>query len=292
MLIGEVARRSGVSARMLRHYDSLGLVSPSGRTSGGYREYRAEDVERIFHVESLRSLGLSLTEVQRALADPQFRPAALVAELMDQAQARMAREGELLTRLRHVAAAGPSDWQAVLQVTSLLRDLTSPDARQRQRAALSTTDPSAAPAESLAEAVLGEVETNVAGALRWALARSGGDALGALARGLAASDPAVRRRAVEALEGLPQPESTELLRTVLDDPDAAVRVRAALALGARRRPEAVPALLDLVVAGTMDVEAGEALARVEPETLSDVRDGQPVRDEVYPPCPDRCLLQD
>ena len=60
MLIGEVARRSGVSARMLRHYDSLGLVRPTGRTGGGYREYSGADIRRIFHIESLRSLGLSL----------------------------------------------------------------------------------------------------------------------------------------------------------------------------------------------------------------------------------------
>ena len=48
MLIGEVARRSGVSTRMLRHYDALGLVRPTGRTVGGYREYSAEDIRGIF----------------------------------------------------------------------------------------------------------------------------------------------------------------------------------------------------------------------------------------------------
>ena len=67
MRIGEVAERSGVSARMLRHYDALGLVRPSQRSSTGYREYAPEDIRRIFHVESLRSLGLSLKEIGRAL---------------------------------------------------------------------------------------------------------------------------------------------------------------------------------------------------------------------------------
>ena len=50
MLIGEVARRSGVSSRMLRHYDTLGLVRPTGRTTGGYREYSDADIERLLHV--------------------------------------------------------------------------------------------------------------------------------------------------------------------------------------------------------------------------------------------------
>lgn len=63
----------GVSTRMLRHYDSLGLVRPTGRTVGGYREYSAGDIRRIFHVESLRLLGLSLRQIGRALEDPPSR---------------------------------------------------------------------------------------------------------------------------------------------------------------------------------------------------------------------------
>src|SRR5215471_13739488 len=73
VLIGDVARRSGVSARMLRHYESLGLVRPTGRTVAGYREYSSDDIRRIFHIESLRTLGLSLREVGRALDDPGFK---------------------------------------------------------------------------------------------------------------------------------------------------------------------------------------------------------------------------
>lgn len=44
MLIGEVAERSGISSRMLRHYDRTGVVSPSGRTAGGYRYYTDEEL--------------------------------------------------------------------------------------------------------------------------------------------------------------------------------------------------------------------------------------------------------
>ncbi len=74
MLIGEVARRSGVSTRMLRHYESLGLVRPTGRTVGGYREYSAVDIRRIFQVESLRSLGMSLRQIARARAGNPVAP--------------------------------------------------------------------------------------------------------------------------------------------------------------------------------------------------------------------------
>ncbi|HEY9311340.1 MAG TPA: MerR family transcriptional regulator [Williamsia sp.] len=85
MLIGELSRCTGISARMLRHHDSLGLVSSTGRSTAGYREYSRDDIVRIFRVESLRSLGMSLREVQRALDDPDFTPGSMVGELIDHA---------------------------------------------------------------------------------------------------------------------------------------------------------------------------------------------------------------
>ena len=75
---------------MLRHYDSLGLVRATGRTGAGYREYSGEDIRRIFHIESLRSLGLSLREVGRALDDPGFTPPALVGDLIGRTRERIA----------------------------------------------------------------------------------------------------------------------------------------------------------------------------------------------------------
>lgn len=186
MLIGEVARRSGVSARMLRHYESLGLVRPSGRTGSGYREYSAEDIRRIFQIESLRSLGLSLREIGRALDDPGSTPSALVADLIRQTRERIAAETELLTQLRRIDAAEPGDWKDVLQVIALLQALGSKSADARQRAALSSAAevPVPVPVEALVEAVLSETEPNVAGALRWALARSGDGGSALLAQGL------------------------------------------------------------------------------------------------------------
>lgn len=152
MLIGEVARRSGVSARMLRHYESLGLLRPSGRTGSGYREYSGEDIRRIFHIESLRSLGLSLREIGRALDDPGFTPSALVDDLIRQTRERIAAETDLLTRLRRIDAAEPAGWEDVLQVVAVLQALGSKSPAARQRAALSAGDE--VPVEALVEAVL------------------------------------------------------------------------------------------------------------------------------------------
>ncbi|MFD0053859.1 MerR family transcriptional regulator [Streptomyces sp. NPDC127168] len=260
MLIGEVARRSGVSARMLRHYESLGLVRPSGRTGSGYREYSGQDIRRIFHIESLRSLGLSLREIGRALDDPGFTPSELVGDLIHRTRERVAAETELLTRLSRIDAADPAGWEDVLQVVALLQALGSKSPGARQRAALSSGEEVPVPVEALVEAVLSEPDPIVAGALRWALARSGERGPALLAEALGSPAAAVRERAVQSLAELPGDEVTGHLRHALAGPDAKVRGWAALALGTRGVTEAVPELVDMIVAGRNDTDAADALS--------------------------------
>ncbi|MEV7989618.1 MerR family transcriptional regulator [Micromonospora sp. NPDC085948] len=260
MLIGDVARRSGVSARMLRHYDSLGLVRPTGRSGAGYREYSDEDIRLIFQVESLRSLGLSLRDVRRALDDPDFTPADLVDDLIQRTRQRIADELDLLTRLRRIGAAEPADWEDVLQVVALLQALGSSSAGRRQRAALSSVDGVPVPVEALVEAALNETDPNVAGALRWALAQSGDGGLALLADGLRAPQAEVRERAVQTVAEIPHDAATDVLRDALTNSDVVVRRYAALALGARRVVDAVPTLVDMVVEETKDAEAADVLA--------------------------------
>ncbi|MFD3751009.1 MerR family transcriptional regulator [Streptomyces cyaneofuscatus] len=280
MLIGEVARRSGVSARMLRHYESLGLVRPSGRTGSGYREYSEEDIRRIFHIESLRALGLSLREVKRALDDADFTPSTLVDDLIRRTRERIAAETELLTRLRRIHAADPAGWEDALQVVTLLQALGSKSADARQRAALasassaspgssaSSGDEVPVPVEALVEAALGESDPNVAGALRWALARSGDGAPALLAEGIGSPVAAVRERAVRSLAVLPGGEAAGHLRDALAHPDPVVRGHAALAIGARGDTDAVPALVDLLEEGRNDTDAADTLSVLASDTAT------------------------
>ncbi|MFD6274714.1 HEAT repeat domain-containing protein [Streptomyces sp. NPDC060209] len=260
MLIGDVARRSGVSARMLRHYDSLGLVRPTGRSDAGYRQYSSEDIRRIFHIESLRSLGLSLRDVGRALDDPGFTPSDLVDDLVRRTRERIAAETELLTRLRRIGAAEPAGWEDVLQIVALLHALGSKSAGMRQCAALSSVDEVPVPVEALVEAALSETDPNVAGALRWALAQSGAVGSALLAEGLGSEAPEVRKRAVRSIAEFPDGEATALLQDALTNSDIVVRRYAALALGARGVADAVPTLVDMVVEETNDVDAADALS--------------------------------
>ena len=259
MLIGDVARRSGVSTRMLRHYDSLGLVRPTGRTTGGYREYSEDDIRRLFHVESLRSLGLSLRQIGRALEDPTFTPADLVGDLIKWTEDRLERDRELLDRLRTVQASTPSGWQGVLRIVELMHGITSPSAALRQQSVLAPVEDVRVPAELLAAAALTESDPNVAGALRCALARAGDDRLAAVASGLGSENADTRRRAVKAIAEMTGDEATAVLTDALGDDDPAVRGHAALTLGTRGVAAAVPTLVAMVVEGTNDVEAAEAL---------------------------------
>ena len=66
--IGEVAERTSLSLRTLRHYDEIGLVSPSDRTTGGFRLYTEADVERLLLIRRMKPLGFSLEQMGEVLA--------------------------------------------------------------------------------------------------------------------------------------------------------------------------------------------------------------------------------
>jgi DNA-binding transcriptional MerR regulator len=61
--IGEVATATGLTVRALHHYDQIGLVAPSVRTSGGHRLYTSADLVLLYEVTAMRQLGLSLDQV-------------------------------------------------------------------------------------------------------------------------------------------------------------------------------------------------------------------------------------
>jgi len=66
--IGEVADAVGLSLRTIRHYDELGLVPPSGRTTGGFRLYTDDDINRLRLLKHMKPLGFSLEEMRDLLA--------------------------------------------------------------------------------------------------------------------------------------------------------------------------------------------------------------------------------
>lgn len=66
--IGEAARRSGLTVKMIRHYDQLDLVRPSVRSAAQYRYYSEEDLHRLRFVGRARRLGFSMAQIRELLA--------------------------------------------------------------------------------------------------------------------------------------------------------------------------------------------------------------------------------
>jgi MerR family transcriptional regulator, thiopeptide resistance regulator len=68
--VGEVAHLAGVTVRTLHHYDEIGLLHPSTRSSAGYRRYSPDDLARLQRILAYRELGFSLEETTKLLDDP------------------------------------------------------------------------------------------------------------------------------------------------------------------------------------------------------------------------------
>jgi Cu(I)-responsive transcriptional regulator len=106
--IGEAARRSGVSAKMVRHYESLGLLPAVARTDAGYRQYTDREVHTLRFVRRARDLGFSMAEIGELLKlwQNQRRSSANVKKIASRhlaaLDAKMAEMGAMRKTLQHL----------------------------------------------------------------------------------------------------------------------------------------------------------------------------------------------
>jgi MerR family transcriptional regulator, copper efflux regulator len=66
--IGDLARRSGVTAKTIRYYEPIGLVEPPARTPAGYRDYEPAALERLEFIRAAQAVGLTLGEIRSIIA--------------------------------------------------------------------------------------------------------------------------------------------------------------------------------------------------------------------------------
>jgi MerR family copper efflux transcriptional regulator len=101
--IGQAAAASGVSAKMIRHYEEVGLLPAARRTDSGYRQYGDVDVQTLRFVRHSRDLGFSIEQIRELLGlwHDRRRPSRQVRAL---AQAHIADLEEKLTELQAMKA--------------------------------------------------------------------------------------------------------------------------------------------------------------------------------------------
>lgn len=106
--IGVAAERSQLSSKMIRYYESEGLLQPSARSEGGYRLYTERDLHGLRFIQRARSLGFSLAQIKELLAlwHNQDRSSAEVKQLaqqhIDELERKAAELQEMANTLKHL----------------------------------------------------------------------------------------------------------------------------------------------------------------------------------------------
>ena len=115
MNIGKASNASGVSAKMIRYYESVDLIPPSARRESGYRDYGPADIHRLAFIHRARALGFSIAQIRALLrlwSDRQRSSAEVKTIALEQVGAlkQRARElNEIADALKHLASACEGD---------------------------------------------------------------------------------------------------------------------------------------------------------------------------------------
>ncbi len=136
--IGELADAAGLTVRTLHYYEEIGLLAPSERTDAGHRLYADTDVERLYRISLLRSLGLTLGDIARTLDDPSWHLEGSLRAHLDGLERRLDTEARLRTRLRQLLSSltssdGDGDEHTTEELLTILEDMTMLDTAVQRR---------------------------------------------------------------------------------------------------------------------------------------------------------------
>lgn len=137
MKIGQASRASGVSTKMIRYYESVGLIRPAGRTDSDYRDFADRDVRELQFIRRSRDLGFSVEEITQLLSlwrdrDRPSREVKTIAQKhVADLDARVAEMRAMADTLRHLASCCAGDDRPDCPI---LADLAEPDVSPLSRA--------------------------------------------------------------------------------------------------------------------------------------------------------------
>ena len=130
MNIGEAAATTGVSAKMIRYYESIGLIRKSARSEAGYRRYDEQDVHTLHFVKQARKLGFSLEQIRDLLSLWQDKRRAsrdvkaIASEHIRELDSRIKEMTDMRDALSHLVQTCAGDNRADCPILSGLASLT------------------------------------------------------------------------------------------------------------------------------------------------------------------------
>jgi DNA-binding transcriptional MerR regulator len=136
--VGQLAKLTGLTVRALHHYHAIGLLEPSQRSDSGYRLYTQADIVRLFRIQALQRLNLSLDEIAAVLAKDGAPLPEMIAQQLDelddrieQANALRSRLGQLHEVLTRGGEPVAGDWLAAVELITQYDKYCSSDELRR-----------------------------------------------------------------------------------------------------------------------------------------------------------------
>lgn len=134
--VGDLATAAGTTVRALHYYEEIGLLVPSDRTDAGHRIYSDADIERLYRINLLRRLHLSLAEIAKALDDPAWDLRTSLDAHVAELEKRLKTEQRLHGRLTGLRASLNANKRETTEtLLTILEDMTMLDNNVQTRIA-------------------------------------------------------------------------------------------------------------------------------------------------------------
>ena len=143
MNIGQASRASGVSTKMIRYYENVGLIRPAARTQSNYRDFGERELNELQFVKRARTFGFSVEEISRLLElwRNQGRPSrdvkAIAQRHVEELEARIAEMQAMVETLAHLADSCAGDERPDCPILANLGGVASDPAARQSSPAIS-----------------------------------------------------------------------------------------------------------------------------------------------------------